>query len=117
MSLRKRASAAAAVIAALAVAAPIGAAQAADPPGIPSLSIPNLAPDPNLCLPGIVDLGPFGPLGPYGPMGPYGPNGSLHGQPNPIGNAATCGGLIVYILRGGTLASFVNASIPAPAQP
>lgn len=105
MSLRKRVSATA-VIAALAVGAPVAAANAALP------SIPNpLAPNPNLCLHGVVDMGPFGPLGPYGDQGPYGPNGPLHNQPNPIGNAAQCGGLLTYALRGGTLSSFVNANI------
>jgi hypothetical protein len=106
MSLRKRVSAASAVIAALAVAAPV-AANAAVPTSIPN----PLAPNPNLCLKGVVDLGPFGPMGPYGPSGPYGVNGPLHGQPNPIGNAATCGGLFTFLLRGGTLTSFVNGSI------
>ena len=65
----------------------------------------------SLCLSGVTDLGPFGPMGPYGPSGPYGPNGPLHDQTNPLGNAATCGGLLTYILRGGTLQSFVHASI------
>jgi hypothetical protein len=79
---------------------------------VPNVSLPNpLQPNPNLCLSGIVDPGPFGPLGPYGPSGPYGANGPLHGQPNPIGNAATCGGLFTYILRGGNPASFVQNSI------
>jgi hypothetical protein len=90
----------------LAVAAPMSANAA-----VPSL-LPNpLTPNPNLCLSGIVDPGPFGPLGPYGPSGPYGPNGPLHGQPNPIGNAATCGGALTYFLRGGNLNSFVQSSI------
>jgi hypothetical protein len=106
MSLRKRATAATAVIAALAVAAPVASANAAVP-GLPGLGAPN----PNLCLHGVVDPGPFGPSGPYGADGPYGPNGPLHGQPNPIGNAAQCGGLLTYVLRGGTLSSFVNANV------
>jgi hypothetical protein len=106
MSLRKRASAVSAVVAALAIAAPVAAANAAIP------SMPNpLAPNPNLCLKGVVDIGPFGPMGPYGPSGPYGANGPLHGQQNPIGDAATCGGLLTYVLRGGNLSSFVNGSI------
>jgi hypothetical protein len=106
MSLRKRFSTAAALCAALAIAAPVGAASAAVPT-LPTLPASN----PNVCLKGVVDLGPFGPLGPYGPQGPYGANGPLHGQPNPIGNAATCGGLLTYVLRGGDLTSFVNSSI------
>jgi hypothetical protein len=51
-------------------------------------------------------------MGPYGAYGPYGPNGPLHNQPNPIGNAASCGGLFTFILRGGTLDSFVQGSLP-----
>jgi hypothetical protein len=96
------------MVAALAVAGPVAAASAQGP-----FSIPNLgAPDPNQCLQGLstFDPGPFGPLGPYGPSGPYGANGPLHGQANPLGNAATCGGLLTYILRGGNLVSFVQAS-------
>jgi hypothetical protein len=50
-------------------------------------------------------------MGPYGPKGPYGPNGPLAGQPNPIGDAATCGGLFTYIVRGGDLSSFVNGNL------
>ncbi|MCW3065605.1 MAG: hypothetical protein JWN32_2777 [Solirubrobacterales bacterium] len=112
MSLRKRASAASAVIAALAIAAPLASANAAIPSIPAPSSLPNpLAPNPNLCLQGVVDPGPFGPLGPYGPSGPYGVNGPLHGQQNPIGNAATCGGLLTYILRGGNLTSFVNGNV------
>lgn len=106
MSLRKSLAAATAV-GVLAVAAPMSANAA-----VPSAAVPNpLAPNPNLCLRGIVDPGPFGPLGPYGPVGPYGANGPLHGQPNPIGNAATCGGFMTYLLRGGNLNSFVENSI------
>jgi hypothetical protein len=100
-----RLSAVTAVTAALAIAAPI-AADAAVPI---SLTSPN-SQSAEFCPKGIVDLGPFGPLGPYGPEGPYGANGPLAGKPNPIGDAATCGGLFTYIVRGGTLASFVNAS-------
>jgi hypothetical protein len=106
MHAPKRLAATIAVAAALAGIAP-AAASAATTPTLPQ--IPNLN-DPNLCLKGVTDLGPFGPMGPYGPSGPYGPNGPLAGQPNPIGNAATCGGLITYVLRGGTLQGFVQAS-------
>ena len=99
----KRIAAALAATAALAVAVPATASAApTEPfPGVPA----------DICLSGIPDPGPFGPMGPYGPSGPYGVNGPLHGQPNPIGNAATCGGLLTYILRGGTLDSFVQASL------
>jgi hypothetical protein len=104
MHAPKRLVATVAVAAALAGIAP-AAAGAATPtlPQFPSA-------DPNLCLKGVTDLGPFGPYGPYGPSGPYGPNGPMAGQPNPIGNAATCGGLITYVLRGGTLQGFIQAS-------
>lgn len=104
----KRIAAALAVTAAFAGAVP-AAASAAPPafPGLPGAVLPA-----NICFSGIPDPGPFGPMGPYGPSGPYGPNGPLHGQPNPIGDAASCGGLLTYIMRGGTLDSFVQASIP-----
>jgi hypothetical protein len=107
MSLRKRVSALTAAAAVLAIAAPVATAGAAVPLSLPGTQPVDTA---NICLPGILDLGPFGPLGPYGPEGPYGPKGPLAGQPNPIGNAATCGGLFTYILRGGNLSSFVAAS-------
>jgi hypothetical protein len=104
----KRIAAALAVTAAFAGAVPAAASAAAPAfPGLPGGG--SLA---NICLSGIPDPGPFGPMGPYGASGPYGPNGPLHGQPNPIGDAASCGGLLTYILRGGTLQSFVQASIP-----
>jgi hypothetical protein len=106
MSLRKNLAAVTAV-GALAVAAPMSAG-AATPSALP---INGANGGQQVCLHGIVDLGPFGPLGPYGPHGPYGPDGPLHGQPNPIGNAAECGGLIAFVLNGGTLQSFVNANI------
>jgi hypothetical protein len=114
VSLRKR-LAAATVVGMLAVAAPATANAAAPTlpnPLPPNPNLPNpLKPNPDLCLNGIVDPGPFGPLGPYGPSGPYGKDGPLHNEPNPLGNAATCGGLLTYILRGGNPASFVQASI------
>jgi hypothetical protein len=106
LSLRKSLAAATAV-GVLAVAAPVTANAA-----VPTATLPNpLKPNPNLCLSGVVDPGPFGPSGPYGPMGPYGKDGPLHNSPNPIGNAATCGGLITYVLRGGNLNSFVQSSL------
>jgi hypothetical protein len=111
MSLRKSLAAATAV-GALAVAAPMSANAA-----VPS-TLPNpIAPNPSFCLHGVADPGPFGPLGPYGPQGPYGANGPLHGQPNPIGDAATCGGLLTYIVRGGSLTSFVNANLASVGNP
>jgi hypothetical protein len=117
MTLLKRVSAAAAVVGVLAVAAPLAEASAAS---LPVASGPHAAlaahpanPFANVCFKGAVDPGPFGPLGPYGPKGPYGPNGPLHGRPNPIGNAATCGGLVTFLLRGGTISSFVQGNLAA----
>jgi hypothetical protein len=106
LSLRKRLSAVTAVSAALALAGPV-AANAAVPSSFPSLAAPN----PQFCAKGIVDPGPFGPDGPYGPKGPYGPDGPLHGQPNPLGDAATCGGLFAYVVHGGDLTSFVDGNL------
>lgn len=106
MSLRKRLFAATAATALLASAAPLATAGAAVPP-LPGLPGSN----PQLCLHGIVDPGPLGPMGPYGPLGPYGKDGPLHGQPNPIGDAATCGGALTFFLRGGDLTSFVNGNL------
>lgn len=97
----KRLAAALAAAAILATPAVASASTSAAIPGVPS----------DICLRGVVDLGPFGPLGPYGPRGPYGPDDPLHGQPNPIGNAATCGGFITYILRGGTLEGFIHGNL------
>ena len=110
MSLTKRVAAATAVVAALAAAGPVTASHAAVP-GLPGLG----QPDPNLCLHGFGG-GAFGPAGPYGPSGPYGPDGPMHGYANPIGNAAECGGFLTYALRGGTVSSYVDATIhPTPA--
>jgi hypothetical protein len=64
-----------------------------------------------ICLSGVYDPGPFGPMGPYGPLGPYGKDGPLNGQPNPLGDVASCGGLFTYILRGGNVSSFVQANL------
>jgi hypothetical protein len=102
MSLRKRLIAAAAAASVLAVAAPVATAGAATMPS----STPR-----SICLSGIVDPGPFGPSGPYGATGPYGPNGPLAGRPNPLGNTAQCGGLLTFVLNGGTVSSFVNANL------
>jgi hypothetical protein len=100
----KRVAAALVATAALAAVVPAAASAATTP------SVAGTGSRSSLCLSGVMDLGPFGPLGPYGPSGPYGPNGPLHNQTNPLGNAATCGGLLTYIMRGGTLQSFVQAS-------
>jgi hypothetical protein len=107
MSLLKRVPAVAAITAMLAVAAPVASAAAA----LPSLTPIQPGSTANICLSGLPDPGPLGPSGPYGADGPYGPNGPLAGRPNPIGNAAQCGGLFTYALRGGTVSSFVNANL------
>ena len=110
MSVRQRLAAAAATVAALAIAAPVATAASTLPIG-PQLTQPGATSTGDVCFKGFLDIGPFGPYGPYGPSGPYGPNGPLAGHPNPIGDAATCGGFITYILRGGTLNSFVQGNI------
>jgi hypothetical protein len=71
------------------------------------------APNSKVCLSGIIDPGPLGPMGPYGPLGPWGKDGPMNGQPNPLGDVATCGGALTYILRGGTLPGFVQANVQA----
>ena len=78
-------------------------------------TIPGLPTDASgaVCLPNAVDPGPLGPMGPYGQYGPWGPNGPLAGQANPLGDIAKCGGLGAFILRGGTLDSFVQANLDA----
>jgi hypothetical protein len=100
---------AATLAAAAMLAAAVPAAASAAPPAV-APSLPSTA---NICLHGVFDPGPLGPLGPYGAYGPYGKYGPLHGQPNPLGNVASCGGTITYILRGGTLQSFIQATLPA----
>jgi hypothetical protein len=104
----KQIAAALTVTAAFAGAVP--AAASAQTPALPA--IPGSGSPANICFSGANDPGPFGPMGPYGASGPYGPNGPLHGQANPIGDAAGCGGLMTFIMRGGTIDSFVQASLP-----
>jgi hypothetical protein len=101
----KRLAATLAAAAVVAAAAPAGA----------SAATPVVAPGSSseICLTGVVDPGPFGPMGPYGALGPYGKDGPLYGKPNPLGDVASCGGLITYILRGGTVSSFVQANLHA----
>ena len=104
MSLRSRLTAITAAAAVLAIA-PVATAAAVPGP----LTLPGSSPD--ACLSGLTDPGPFGPSGPYGPGGPWGANGPLNGHPNPLGNTAECGGLIAFVLRGGTVSSYVNANL------
>ena len=80
-------------------------------PAVAGAATPFTPPDTShICLRGVIDLGPLGPMGPYGPNGPY------HGQQNPLGNVAECGGFLAFILRGGTIASFVQANTQALGQ-
>jgi hypothetical protein len=113
MHAPKRLAATLVAAAALAAAVPAGASAAPipsfAPPAIPSFAPPDMS---NLCIKGVPDMGPLGPMGPYGPDGPWGADGPLHGQPNPLGNVAECGGALTFILRGGTIDSFVQANIP-----
>ena len=100
MSLRTRLAGVVAAIAAILAIAPVATAGAAPPLGSIGGSCP-----------GIVDPGPLGPSGPYGAGGPWGPAGPMHGQPNPLGDTAQCGGFAGFIMNGGTVSSFVNANL------
>ena len=48
----------------------------------------------------------------YKPVRPLGPLRLARPPANRIGDAATCGGLFIYLLRGGTLAGLVQATLP-----
>ena len=88
----------AAVIGALAIAAPVaGAATTEAPPADVCASV----------------QGPTGILGPYGPLGDYGAGGTHAGQPNP---AAACGGAISFALPGQTVDSFVTSNLSLAGQ-
>lgn len=106
MYLPKRLTAILATGAALAAVTP--AAASAATPGAASAPAPS-----KICFSGVKDPGPFGQMGPYGPYGPYGKDGPLYGKPNPLGDVASCGGLLTYVLRGGTVSSFVQANLQA----
>jgi hypothetical protein len=115
MFIAKRLTAVAAVLGVVAVGAPVAGASAAGPLGLAGLSQPAFTPigtnSANTCLNGVTDPGPLGPSGPYGADGPWGPNGPMYGSPNPLGNVAGCGGSLAYMLRGGTVASYVQANL------
>jgi hypothetical protein len=111
MFIAKRLTAVAAVIGVVAVGAPVAAASAAGPlAGLGQLT-PGGGNSADVCLNGVVDPGPLGPSGPYGADGPWGANGPLHSSPNPLGNVAGCGGGLAFVLRGGTVASYVQANL------
>jgi hypothetical protein len=92
MTLNKRLTATAAVLGALAIAAPVSGANAQAA---------------NVCD-SVATGGATAVLGPYGPLGAYGPLGDQNGQPNP---ATNCGGAISFALPGFTVGSFVNANL------
>jgi hypothetical protein len=101
MTFDKRLTATAAVLGALAIAAPVSGASAA------ATSPASTAPSAEVCA-GVAMAGPMAVLGPYGPLGAYGPLGDQRGQPNP---ATNCGGATSFALPGFTVGSFVNANL------
>jgi predicted membrane protein len=94
MNLRNLLPATAAILGALAIAAPVATADTA----------PSQA---DVCA-SVNAAGSMAILGPYGPLGDYGPNGARAGQPNP---AAACGGPISFALPGQTVGSFVTSNL------
>jgi hypothetical protein len=88
-----------ALIGALAIAAPAGAAT-------------GDAGTPDVC--GAVQAeGAMAVLGPYGPLGEYGPHGAKAGQPNP---AAGCGTVYSFALPGATVGSFITNNLGVAGQ-
>jgi hypothetical protein len=114
MFIPKRLAALMAAVGVLAAGAPVAGAAPGPKVGSPYPSPATFGYDSaNACLTGMYDPGPLGPSGPYGANGPWGPNGPMHASPNPLGNVAGCGGAAAFLLRGGTIASFVGANIAA----
>jgi hypothetical protein len=101
MTFDKRLTATAAVVGALAIAAPISGASAA-------VTSPASTPTAANACDSVTTDGAMAVLGPYGPLGAYGPLGDHYGQPNP---AASCGGATSFALPGQTVGSFVNANL------
>jgi hypothetical protein len=101
MTFDKRLKATAAVVGALAIAAPVAGASAA------ATSPASTPPAADVCA-SLAPGGATAVLGPYGPLGAYGPLGDHYGQPNP---AANCGGATSFALPGQTVGSFVNANL------
>jgi hypothetical protein len=106
MIFDKRLTATAAVLGALAIAAPVSGAS----PGATSPA--TTATSGNVCD-SVAAAGPMAVLGDYGPLGAYGPLGDHNGQPNP---AANCGGATSFALPGQTVGSFVNANLSIAQQ-
>jgi hypothetical protein len=106
MTLNKRLTATAAVLGALAIAAPVSGASAA------ATSPASTAPAAGVCD-SVANGGSMAVLGPYGPLGAYGPLGDHAGQPNP---ATNCGGASSFALPGFTVGSFVNANLSTAQQ-
>jgi hypothetical protein len=106
MIFDNRLTATAAVLGALAIAAPVsGASAAATTPA-------STAPAANVCD-SVATAGSMAVLGDYGPLGAYGPLGDHYGQPNP---AANCGGATSFALPGQTVGSFVNSNLSIAQQ-
>jgi hypothetical protein len=102
--IRKLLPTTAAVLGALAAAAPLASADATG----------TTASNADVCAQ-VQAAGPMAVLGPYGPLGDYGPGGQSAGQVNP---AAGCGGPYAFALPGFDVGSFVSSVITlgAPAH-
>jgi hypothetical protein len=74
----------AAVLGALAVAAPLASASGSAAGDLSTGWTPDVCTQ-------VAPQGPFAVLGPYGVLGDYGPNGSKAGQPNPAADCYTHG--------------------------
>jgi hypothetical protein len=105
MPIRTLLPATAAVLGALAIAAPVAGASV-------DAASPNATGQADVCG-AVRSAGPMAVLGPYGPLGDYGPRGAHAGEPNP---AAACGGPISFALPGLTPGSFVTANLSLAGQ-
>jgi hypothetical protein len=112
MPLYRLIPATAALMGALAIAAPVAGA-AADP-----APTPPVATQADICA-SVASEGAMAVLGPYGPLGDYGPGGIHDGQANP---AAGCGGAVSFALPGrfdpgAFVSSILSLGPGAPAAP